>query len=306
MPRSAIRRFRATIRQKGVNPFVDVPQALSRAFAEHARAGRIAVQGKLNQVPIQAVLVPVKNAGHRLFVNGGMRASAGVSVGDTVRFSLRAADPHKVAVAADLASALNKKKGARSAFDALALSYRRQLLRYVEDARTPEGRRKRILKTVEHVLGKPTPAASRGRPSRPLWTCPRCGNEFVNRNQFHSCKRYEISDVLAGKPQHIQDLFARFRAMVESSGPVKTLAYRDHIGFMVRVRFAGAFPKRDWLDVGFWLPRRVDDPRFHHVETIYPNAHVHRVRITELSQLDSQIQGWLKEAYAVGRQEHLK
>jgi len=30
---------------------------------------------------------------------------------------------------------------------------------------------------------------------------------------------------------------------------------------MVRVRFAGAVPKKRWLDIGFWIPRRILRPR---------------------------------------------
>lgn len=68
--------------------------------------------------------------------------------------------------------------------------------------------------------------------------------------------------------------------MVEACGPVKMVPYRDRVGFMVRVRFAGATPKRNCLEIGFWLPHRLASERFHKVETIYPNAHVHLVRIT--------------------------
>ena len=74
---------------------------------------------------------------------------------------------------------------------------------------------------------------------------------------------------------------------------------------MVRVRFAGAVPKKRWLDVGLWLTRRVEDPRFHRIETITPNVHVHVLRITDADHLDDQVAEWVKEAYAVGRQEHV-
>lgn len=168
----------------------------------------------------------------------------------------------------------------------------------------PESRRRRIQKTIEHVAGKDTPS-ERPRPSRPLWTCPRCGNEFVNRNQYHSCRRRSLEEPFAGKPAHIRALFDRFRSMVEACGPVKLLPYRDKVGFMVRVRFAGAFPRTRWLEIGLWLPRRIEHPRFSRIETIYPKAHVHRLRVTEPSQLDRELAGWLKEAYAVGCQEHL-
>jgi hypothetical protein len=91
--------------------------------------------------------------------------------------------------------------------------------------------------------------------------------------------------------------------MVEACGPVKVLPYRDKVGFMVRVRFAGARPRRRWLEIGFWLRRRLTSPRFTKVETIYPNAHVHRLRIMEPRELDAEVEAWVREAYAVGCQE---
>lgn len=93
--------------------------------------------------------------------------------------------------------------------------------------------------------------------------------------------------------------------MVEACGRVRMLAYRNRVGFMVRVRFAGATPKKNRLDVGFWLPRRLDSPRFEKIETILPNVHLHRLRVTTADQLDAELAGWLTEAYACGCQKHL-
>jgi hypothetical protein len=169
-------------------------------------------------------------------------------------------------------------------------------------------RAKRIAKAVEHASGKP---AKRERPkpaavvTRPMWTCPRCGNQFVNKNQWHSCRRGDVDVPFRGKPAFVRELFDRFREIVESCGPVKMLPYRDKVGFMVRVRFAGAIPRQRWLEVGFWLPRRIDDPRMYRVETLYPDVHVHRLRVTKMSELDGQMTKWLREAYAVGCQEQL-
>jgi hypothetical protein len=177
-------------------------------------------------------------------------------------------------------------------------------VRYIDDARTPPTRARRIAKTVDHLLGETTPAQKRGEP-RPLWTCPRCGNEFVNRNQYHSCKRYEVDALFEGKPAHIRVLYDRFHEMVQRCGPAKVLPYRDKVGYMVRVRFAGAIPAARWLDIGFWLPRRIESPRFRKIETIYPNAHTHLLRITDVAELDAEVAGWLAEAYEVGCQHHL-
>ncbi|MBI5709283.1 MAG: DUF1905 domain-containing protein [Candidatus Eisenbacteria bacterium] len=291
------------IRRQGPNPYVDVPQAVSRAFAAFASTGRIGFEGTLGRAPIRGTLIPVGRGRHRLYVNGGMRSAAGVAIGDTVSFALRATRPGTVRPPADVAAGLRLMKRARAAFDALSPSHRRELLRYIDDARTPETRQQRIRSTAGHVLGERAPARRRDA-ARPLWACPRCGNQFVTANMYHSCTHHTLEEPFAGKPAAIRRLFDRFRAMVETCGPVKLLPYPDRVGFMVRVRFAAAVPRTRWLDIGFWLPRRIEHPRFHRIQTIYPHAHVHLVRITGPRQLDARVRTWLREAYAVGCRRH--
>ena len=292
-------RFQARIGKQGPNPYVDVPEEVSLAFAHHSRGGRVSVEGRLNEASIRATLVPVGKGRHRLYVNGGIRAAAGVAVGDTVSFELLSTAHTNVSVPEDLADALDEVDGAREAFEAMSPSHRRELIRYVDDARTPSTRERRIGRSVDHALGKPP--ADRRPSGRPMWNCPRCGNRFVNKNQYHSCKRYSLSDPFEGKPDKIRGLFDRFREIVEAQGPVKMIPYSDAVGFMVRVRFGNATPRTRWLDIGLWLQRRVESPRFRRVETIYPNAHVHVLRITEADQLDEEVESWVKEAYEVGR-----
>lgn len=51
---------------------------------------------------------------------------------------------------------------------------------------------------------------------------------------------------------------------------VTLVPYRDRVAFMVRVRFTGVKPANKWLDVEFWLTRRVESPRFRRIETLSP------------------------------------
>ena len=167
----------------------------------------VSVEGRLNEASIRATLVPVGKGRHRLFVNGGMREAAGVAVGDTVSFELLSTAHANVSVPEDLADALDEVDGAREAFEAMSPSHRRELIRYVDDARTPSTRERRIGRTADHALGKPP--ADRRPSGRPMWNCPRCGNRFVNKNQYHSCKRYSLTDPFEGKPDKIRGLFDR-------------------------------------------------------------------------------------------------
>ncbi len=153
-----------------------------------------------------------------------------------------------------------------------------------------------------------TEAAKKGQAFKrlaPLWTCPKRGHVFVNKNQWHSCKRYTLKQTFAKSEPSVSKLFERIRAMVESVGPVHVQAYRDSVAFLVRVRFLGVTPRKTWLDLGFWFPRRIESPRFRKVETLTPTDHVHLLRVTEAEQLDEEVMEWIREGYAVGEQKHL-
>ena len=136
-----------------------------------------------------------------------------------------------------------------------------------------------------------------------MWTCPQCGNQFVTRNMFHSCGRHDLAPVFQGKPPEVNELFERFRTLVEACGPVTPVVYRDKVGFMVRVRFAAATPRKRWLEIGFWLRRRLKSPRIDRIETLSPNVHIHRMQVATLAELDAELGEWLRESYEIGCQQ---
>jgi hypothetical protein len=82
------------------------------------------------------------------------RQGAGVKAGDPVEVTLELdVEPRTVEVPADLAAALGEKPDALAAFEALAYSIRKEHVRQVEDAKTPETRQRRIAKIVAAVSG---------------------------------------------------------------------------------------------------------------------------------------------------------
>jgi len=83
-------------------------------------------------------------------------------------------------------------------------------------------------------------------------------------------------------------------------------AQKTRIVFMVRVRFAGAVTHKDWLQVGLWLTRRAEHPALLRIEAYGPDSFGHYFRFSEPSQLDRKFAALVREAYATGRQEHLK
>jgi hypothetical protein len=120
---------------------------------------------------------------------------------------------------------------------------------------------------------------------------------------WHSCGRYQISDHFEGKEPHVRDLFDRLRAAIEACGPVTAYAQKTRIVFQVRARFAGAVPRRKWLDCGFWLKRRGSHPLLRRVDLIPPRDFIHYFRLTSWDQFDGALAELIREAYQTGCQE---
>ena len=109
-----------------------------------------------------------------------------------------------------------------------------------------------------------------------------------------------LTSCSAGSRLKSWQLFDLVRQSLESIGPVTLVPYRDRVAFMVRVRFGGVRPRKHWLDVDFWLTRRVESPRFQRSETLSPYTHIYTVRVTDPSEVDGELAGWLRDVYAVG------
>jgi hypothetical protein len=86
------------------------------------------------------------------------RAAAGVAAGDAVEVEIELdTAPRTVEVPADLAAALAGEEAARAYFDGLAYTHRKEWVRWVEEAKRPETRARRVASTVEQLrAGRPT------------------------------------------------------------------------------------------------------------------------------------------------------
>lgn len=138
----------------------------------------------------------------------------------------------------------------------------------------------------------------------PLWSCPACGRAFANANQSHACGRHELEPHFEGRSEKVRAIYDAFLAMLEGFGPVTVLPEKTRIAFQVRMSFAQLSIRRNWVLGHLVLARRVEDPLFTRVETFSPRNHLHAFRLDEPGEVEG-LKDHAREAYAVGRQEHL-
>ena len=147
--RDAPRPFTAAIYRLGANYCVDAPPRVSRAFGAR---GYISVVATANAFEFRTTLVPRGGGLHRLFLNGDVRAAAGVGEGDRVAVSLTLdAEPREVPLAKDVSAALRALPGATDVFRGFTRRQRISMLDFIENAKGAETRSRRIERLIEHL-----------------------------------------------------------------------------------------------------------------------------------------------------------
>lgn len=140
-------RFRATVELNGktatgIQVPADVVERLGGgkrpavvvALGAHTYRTTVGVMGGRAMVPVSAE----------------HRAAAGVAAGDDVQVGLTLdTEPRTVDVPDDLAALLSADSAARATFDTLAPGQRKEWVRWVTEAKKPETRADRVVRTVE-------------------------------------------------------------------------------------------------------------------------------------------------------------
>ena len=89
--------------------------------------------------------------GH-IVVNRAVKAATGVDAGDRVRVTMELdTEPRTVEVPRDLRAALDREPESARAFDRMSFTHRREYVEWVEEAKRPETRARRVAGTVERV-----------------------------------------------------------------------------------------------------------------------------------------------------------
>ena len=126
---------------------LNVPEWVSKQFPSR---GVTKVEGTINGHPFRAALEPNTSGSHWLRVNKAMLKGAGAHASDTVRLAILGPEPEPT-VPADLWAALTASHDAKTLWDDLTTMGRRDWVRWIESAKQPETRTRRVTRTVEQL-----------------------------------------------------------------------------------------------------------------------------------------------------------
>ncbi|RZK76649.1 MAG: DUF1905 domain-containing protein [Pedobacter sp.] len=147
-------KFNARIYRSGINYVVDVPELITAKLK--IIKGYIKVKGTVNNFPFNKSLVPVKNAGHRLFVNLATLKGAKAKLGDVAKFALEedAEDVETQYPIPEEFEKLIKEKGLEAQFESLSPYRRKEILKYLNIVKAPQTLDKHIKSIIYQLENK--------------------------------------------------------------------------------------------------------------------------------------------------------
>jgi hypothetical protein len=143
-------RFEAVLEQHGNGTALVVPVDVPATFGRVRAPVVVTINGHAWRSTL------MRYGGRDLLgISRANREAAGIAAGETVAVELVSDDaPRTVDVPDDLAAALDAAPGARAAFEAAAFTHRREWVEWVEEAKRPDTRERRLRGVVEQVLAR--------------------------------------------------------------------------------------------------------------------------------------------------------
>ncbi len=142
--------FEATLEEMGPGgawTCIRIPFDVQKAFGSRAR---VSVTGTIAGLEFKSSVFPMGDGTHFMMVNKGMQQGTGLKAGGTAHFALqRDTSPRTVDVPGDLSEALAGNPEAETGFERLPYSHKKEYVDWIESAKRPETRARRIEKALE-------------------------------------------------------------------------------------------------------------------------------------------------------------
>lgn len=136
-----------------------------------------------------------------------------------------------------------------------------------------------------------------------MWTCPLCGQQFVNNNQVHSCNDKTLADFLKGKTEYTISLFWHFVHNYQQLGTVTIHPTKSMIAFAAKTRIAYVTRLgRDFVEITFPFDKPYDDNLCFHKIAQVPGTKQfnHHFRMQLKEDINDEVLHYMKLTYEAG------
>lgn len=153
--------FRARIKIRDGNPYVDISRARARALKPGWRRPipvLVRINGEPSAKPWRINLMPKGTGGFYLYLHGDVRRASKTKVHDLVDVDVECDEAYRNGpmhpMPAWFRGPLEKNSKAAKAWDALIPSRKKEILRYFSWLKSPEARERNVARAIHVLAGK--------------------------------------------------------------------------------------------------------------------------------------------------------
>ena len=108
---------------------------------------------------------------------------------------------------------------------------------------------------------------------------------------------YQVADHFAGKSTAVRQLYDRLLVSLRRIGKVKEDPKKTSIHLVRKSALAGVEVRKNYMLLTIKSDRRYDSPRIQKVEHNSANRFHQKLKLSNPSDIDRELLGWLKMAY---------
>jgi len=136
-----------------------------------------------------------------------------------------------------------------------------------------------------------------------MWKCAKCKQNFLHKNQSHSCNERTVEDFLKGKSEHTVELFHYFIEEYRKLGDFVLHPAKSRIAFAAKIRFGYIHRLgKDFLDVVLTFDKPHEDNLcFYRIGEV-PGGKIyqHYLRILHKNDINKEVKRFMKMALETG------
>ena len=119
---------------------------------EFGKRGPVRVNCRIGSIEIKCSLLPMGDGSHAIHVKKDLRKAIGKDVGDEVEMIIEQdLSPRIVIIPEDIQWLLDDDPVFKEKFDKLTISYKESIIAYIDQAKLPETRAKRIGQMIDRI-----------------------------------------------------------------------------------------------------------------------------------------------------------
>ncbi|MCZ7603477.1 MAG: YdeI/OmpD-associated family protein [Melioribacteraceae bacterium] len=123
------------------------------ARTEFGTGGMVKAKAKIGGINYRGSLTPMGGSNHMLIVLKDIRAKLGLKENDEIKIEIKQDTEERVVIIPnDLQEILKENKKAKEVFDRMSYTHRKEYSNWINEAKKPETREKRLIKTLEMLL----------------------------------------------------------------------------------------------------------------------------------------------------------